>query len=111
MLTNLRHRVTFMRSSATVWTGGVSTVTNITISEEWANVQRVNMSNDVGNYKNQQMVFYNVTMRNAPIGENNETISNKHYIMFQGKKLKINCASDGSGHGKYLKIDCQEETV
>lgn len=111
MLTNLRHRVSFMRASATVWTAGVSTVTNISISDEWVNVQRVNMSNDVGNYKNQQMVFYNVTARNATIGSNNETINNKMFIIWNNKKLKINCASDPTGHGKYLKIDCQEETV
>jgi SPP1 family predicted phage head-tail adaptor len=100
-----------MRASATVWTAGCSTVTNITISDEWANVQRVNMSNDVSNYKNQQMIFYKVTVRNATIGDNNETINNKMFIKFNGKKFKINCASDPTNHGKYLKIDCQEETV
>jgi head-tail adaptor len=111
MLTNLRHRVTLCRASATQWTGGVSSVTVITVSEEWANVQRVNMSNDAGNLKDQQMIFYNVTMRNNTIGTGNETISNKMYIDFEDKKLKINCASDGSGHGKYLKLNCQEETI
>jgi len=111
MLTNLRHRVTFCRTSATTWTAGVSSSTVITISEEWANVQRINMANDRGNLKDQQMVFYNATVRNATIGTGNETINNKMYIMFDSKKLKINCASDGSGHGKYLKLNCQEETV
>ena len=105
MLTNLRHRVTLCRASATQWTGGVSSVTVVTVSEEWANVQRVNMSNDKGNLKDQQIIFYNVTMRN------NATINNKMYIDFEGKKLRINCASDGSGHGKYLKLNCQEETI
>jgi SPP1 family predicted phage head-tail adaptor len=111
MLTNLRHRVTFMKSSATIWTGGVSSATILTVSEEWANVQRVNMSNDSRNLKDQQMIFYKVTVRNAVIGTNNETINNKMYIIFNGKRLKINCASDPNNHGKYLKIDCEEETI
>lgn len=111
MLTNLRHRVTFMKSSATIWTGGVSSATIVTISEEWANVQRANMSNDSRNLKDQQMIFYKVTVRNATIGSNSETINNKMFINYGGKILKINCASDPDNHGKYLKIDCQEETI
>lgn len=111
MLTNLRHRVTLCRASATQWTAGISSVTVITVSEEWANVQRINMANNVDNLKDQQMIFYNVTMRNAVVGSGDEIINNKMYINFGGKILKINCASDGSGHDKYLKLNCQEETV
>jgi hypothetical protein len=111
MLTNLNHRVTFCKNSATLWTAGVYSNTVITISEEWANVQRVNMANDRGNLKDQQMIFYNVTMRNALIGTNKETINNKMFINWNNKKLSINCANDATGRDIYLKINCQEETV
>lgn len=111
MLTNLNHRVTFCKNSSTNFTGGVYSNTIITISEEWANVSRVNMSNDRGNLKDQQMVFYNVTVRNSTIGNGNETINNKMFIVFSGKKLNINCASDPNNRNIYLKLNCQEETI
>ena len=111
MLTNLRNRVTFMKSSATIWTGGVSSATVLTVSEEWANVQRVSMSKTYANLKDQQTIFYNVTVRNAKIGTAKETIDNKMFINYNGRILKINCASDPDEHGRYLKINCEEETI
>ena len=111
MLTNLKDRIILMKPSLTEWKGGVYTVTNITVSTEWANVQRVNMANDVSNLKNQQMNFYKVTMRNSAVGSGNETINNKFYIIYKSKRLKINCATDGSGRNKMLRMDCEEELI
>jgi len=112
MLTNLPHRITFCKNKPSPYfLGGATSYTVETVSTEWANVQRINMSNDRGNLKDQQMNFYNVTVRNAKIGLDQETINNKLFIMWGSKKLLINCGSDGSGRETYLKINCQEELV
>jgi len=55
MLTNLPHRISFMKPSRTVFEGGCHTTTLKSLSVEWANVQKINMQNNVQNFKDQQV--------------------------------------------------------
>ncbi len=66
MLTNLPHLISLMRPSRTIYEGGCFTTTLQSVSIEWANVQKINMQNNIQNYKNQQFNFYKITMRNNP---------------------------------------------
>lgn len=109
MLTNLPHRISFMSPSRTIFAGGCYTTTLKSVSVEWANVQRINMSNNVQNYKDQQFNFYKVTIRNNTIGTNTITIDNSLSVYWGNKTLKINSVSDGSNRNNMLRLDCEEE--
>lgn len=108
MLTNLPHRISFMQSSRTAFEGGAYTNTLSSVSIEWANVQRVNMINNVQNYKDQQFNYYKITVRNGLISET-ITIDNTLSIYWGDKVLSINSVSDGSNRGHMLRLDCEEE--
>lgn len=109
MLTNLPHRISFMSPSRTVLGGGCYTTTLKSISSEWANVQKINMQNNVQNYKDQQINFYKVTIRNGTIGTTTITIDNSLSIYWGTKYLKINSVAGGSNRGNMLRLDCEEE--
>lgn len=109
MLTNLPHLISFMRPSRTAFEGGCYTTTLQSVSVEWANVQKINMSNNVQNYKDQQFNFYKVTIRNNAIGTSSVTVDNTLMIYWGNKSLKILSSADGSGRGNMLRLDCEEE--
>jgi head-tail adaptor len=109
MLTNLPHRISFMKPSRTVFEGGCYTTTLKSLSVEWANVQKINMQNNVQNFKDQQVNFYKVTIRNSTIGTNTITVDNSLSVYWDNRILKVNAVADGSNRGKMLRLDCEEE--
>lgn len=109
MLTNLPHLISFMSPSRTIFEGGCYSTTLQSVSVEWSNVQRINMSNNMQNYKDQQFNFYKVTIRNNTIGTASISVDNTLSIYWGNKVLKILSASDGSSRGNMLRLDCEEE--
>lgn len=103
MLTNLPHRISLMAPSRTFFQAGCYSTTLLSRGVEWANVQRINMNNNVQNYKDQQFNFYKVTMRYSG------TIDNSMVVDWNNKQLKINSVSDGSNRGNMIRLDCEEE--
>ena len=98
-----------MKPSVTHFAGGCYSTSLQSVSNEWANVQRINMSNNLQNYKDQQFNFYKVTIRNSTIGTNTIQVDNSLSIYWGNKTLKINSVSDGSNRNRMLRLDCEEE--
>jgi SPP1 family predicted phage head-tail adaptor len=103
MLTNLPHRLVIFEQSRTEFEGGCYSLTLQTVTETWGNVKRVSMRNDTKNLKDQEFLFYNVTMRYM------DDLNNANVLKYNNKMLKINATSDPTGRGLYLKLNCQEE--
>jgi hypothetical protein len=98
-----------MKPSRTIFEGGCYTTTLQSVSVEWSNVQKVNMSNNVQNYKNQQLNYYKITIRNNTIGTASVIVDNTLMVYWGNKILKVLSVADGSNRGNMLRLDCEEE--